>query len=42
MDLPLPCAGAHPRLRGEHMVGDYEDMTFTGSSPLTRGAQLAF
>mgnify|MGYP006995068615 CR=1 FL=1 len=36
--LPGHPRGAHPRLRGEHVVGSVEEAAFPGSSPLTRGA----
>ena len=33
-------AGAHPRSRGEHGLGKNLPAQHSGSSPLTRGAQL--
>ena len=34
----LPCCGAHPRSRGEHVSGGGSSGNAVGSSPLTRGA----
>ena len=39
--LPFPdILSAHPRSRGEHLIGSVLVLLLTGSSPLTRGAQL--
>ena len=41
-DGSQPCARAHPRSRGEHVVTTFSSPKIEGSSPLTRGALGVF